>query len=164
MSALEPGELNEQVRWVWDRCAGAWAASTIRGPEVLAARLVEDRRARALGVRDEQGLLRGVAIVSAEQRLAPRACTIVDWLVPSDEPQVGARLLAGCALRARALGADDGLAALLPHCSPWFLSFQEAGFEVHPSPLLLAARTRVSRHDGSWLRDHWFYTALDFQA
>lgn len=164
VSALAPSELDEQVRWVWDRCAGAWAASTIREPQVLATRLAEDRRTCALGLRDGQGLLRGVAILGSEERLAPRAATIVDWLVPSDEPEVGARLLAGCAARARALGASDGLATLLPHCSAWFLAFQEAGFEVHPSPLLLAARTRVSRHDGSWLRDHWFYTALDFQA
>ncbi len=152
---------DHQARWLWERCCGPWPVSVLRDDRYLNwitfAR--PGRGVEVHGVRDGDGILRAYAVV----RPAGDELDIVDWLCPPDEPAVGEALIAGLEARARALGAGL-LTAVLPPWSPWFASFQRAGFRVHPSDAFLAVRSLSRRHDSLWLRDHFWVQPLDLDA
>ena len=88
---------DHQARWLYDRCAGAFGASTIRDAEYLNWRFVENpfHDYTLYGVRDAQGVLRGYAVYRLADWKLPRMGVIVDWLVPPGErpwPLHGRRL------------------------------------------------------------------------
>jgi len=160
---------DHQARWLWERCAGAFGASTIRDEAFLNARFVAGAAAgryALFGARDRDGILRGFVALApgdAAARAEPGCWTLVDWLVPPGEPEVGEALLAAARSHARAAagGGAARLVASLPPWSPWFGAFQRAGFAVRPSPLLLAALSLDRRFDVFWLRDAWWTTLAD---
>lgn len=155
-------DLDEQVRWLYDRCVGAFGASTIRDAAWMRWRYLEhpEHRYVLLGARDGQGILRGLAVYRFASFLLPDLGVLVDWLVPPEEPEVGDLLLEACAARARADGAR-ALLALLPEWSPWFDHFQRRAFLVHPSDYLTVARNFHPRYRMEWLRHHWWYQLGD---
>jgi hypothetical protein len=153
---------DHQARWLWDRANGSFGASAIRDEGFLNRRLrgAVGARYRVLCVRDGEGVLRGYAAWTRAPWLEKDRLTVVDWLVPANEPEAGDVLLA--ALRAAAQG--EGARAIdlvLPDWSPWFVRFQRAGFRVLPSDLLLLAKEHDRRFDDIWLREHWWYTLAD---
>jgi len=158
----ELGRFDEQVRWLYDRCVGAWQASTVRDAAFMNWRFCDNPHHDyvALGVRDAEGVLRGCAVYRFGDWVLPRMGLIVDWLVPPEEPEVGEALLAAVSARAAADGAQV-TATLFPEWSPWFESFQAAGFQVHPSRYFMVARNFDRRYDMLWLRDHWWYQLAD---
>ena len=157
---------DEQARWLWDRCAGAFGASAIRDAAYLNWRFADHPKHayRRLGVRDAQGVLRGYAIWRLADWGRPEPvrdlALVVDWLVPPAEPEVGELLLAGVAAEARARLAT-ALVALFPEWSPWFARFQETGFRVHPTDYALVARNFDARFGVHWLREHWWHQLGD---
>ncbi len=159
---VELAAFDHQVRWLWERCAGAFGASAVRDAAHLAWRFEEGpgRSYRTFGVRDAAGVLRGFAAATRAPWLARRGATLVDWLVPPEEPEVGAALLRAVEAWAGAAGASSVTTALV-EWSPWFERFQRSGFRVHPSPLFLVARSAARRFDHLWLRDHWWLTLAD---
>jgi hypothetical protein len=161
---IEPlARFDHQARWLWDRVCGAFGAGTIRDADHLNWRFVERPGVRyeRLGVRDENGILRGVAVLRAGEWAGVHAVWMIDWIVPPEEPDVGRALLATACNLARKSGSGQ-LAAVLPDWSPWFDHFQCAGFRVRPSGRLLAARPGAKRFHEVWLRDQWWYTLGDF--
>jgi len=158
VEALE--RCDEQLRWLFDRCAGELGALTIRDAAWMNWRYVDrpDRSYELLGVRDDEGVLRGVAV------LAPRskALALVDWLVPSDEPDVGERLLRAALASARRAGVEALETVLVPE-SPWFARAQAWGFRVRPARRFLLAKSFVRKLDDLWLRESWWTTLGDSQ-
>jgi hypothetical protein len=151
-----------QAQWLYDRCCGPWGASTIRDEAFLNWRFIEHawNRYEVYGVRDAAGILRGYAVYRQADWVHANMGLVVDWLVPSDEPEVGEKLHAALLARARAGGASV-VAALFPEWSPWFERFQEHGWRVHPTNYFMVARNFIPRYDMLWLRDHWWYQLAD---
>lgn len=155
---------DHQARWLWDRCAGTFGASAIREEGFLNWRFAEPpgRRYDLLGARDGAGVLRGYAVfreAPAVLGVAGRTGTIVDWLVPPAETEVGEALLRAVQARARAL---PSVTALLPDWSPWFEWFQRQGFLVLESGARVFNRSFAKKFDELWLREGWWYTLADF--
>lgn len=157
-------ELGEEVRWLYDRCAGEWGASGLRDAAYLDWRFVQNPRRdyALLGARDREGLLRGYAVHRPGDWPGPGATWLVDWLVPAGEEEVGRALLAALLAHGRAAGSPR-LLAMFPEWSPWFQRFQEWGFQVHATHLVMAARKTHPRHEMYWLRDHWWYQPADLE-
>jgi len=154
---------DEQMRWLYDRCVGAWGASAIRDADWFRWRYLEHptRDYVLLGARDADGILRGLAVYRRADWVLPDLGLIVDWLVPPAEPEVGELLVRALAERARADRAQ-ALVALLPEWSPWFDLFQRLGFRVHASDYFTVARNFHRRYSMDWLRAHWWYQPGDF--
>ncbi|MEW6070968.1 MAG: hypothetical protein AB1726_00040 [Planctomycetota bacterium] len=79
---------------------------------------------------------------------------------PSADLEVGILLYHAVLACARAGGARVA-ATLIPDWSPWFDRFQQGGFAVWPSGLLLVARNYARKYDMLWLRDRWWYQLGD---
>ena len=145
---------DEQALWLFERCAPRFSCAVVRDAQWLTWRYLEppNGAAECLGVRDERGVLRGLAVL-ARARLAGRDLDLlVDWLVPEEEPEVGRALVGAARARAR-----SELAAWIPERSAWFARFQDWGARVHPTPWRMAARSFVPRVDAAWLAlDGWF--------
>ncbi len=157
---------DDQARWLWDRCVGHWGASTIRDESYLSWRYLQHPNTpyTCLGLRDADGILRGLAVYATlpEGRIGhPLAGAsgatgvIVDWMVPREEPEVG-RALRRAAVR---LALDSGARSMVtffPEWSPWFVTFQEEDWRVHPTDLVHMARSHHPRFDMFWLRGNWW--------
>jgi len=154
--------LDHQARWLFERCAGDFAAAALRDDAFLTWRFLEHPEVRyeLLGVRDLEGILRGLAVYRLGAASFDGLGLVVDWLVPPGESEVGALLLEALLARSRRDGAR-ALAAWLPEWSPWFGGFQEKGFRVHPTPWRLALKTFTRRIDAAWLREGWWFTLAD---
>lgn len=154
-------EFGEDMRWLWDRCAGAWGGATIRDADWVRWRFVErpDCDYHLLGVHDGE-CLRGFAALRETPWEVPDVLPLCDWLVPGDEPEVAEWLEAGVRQRAAELGATH-VATLLPDSSTAFASFQELSWRVRPTAHLSVVRSYDSRYDVDWLRRHWWYTLAD---
>lgn len=153
---------DEQVEWLYDRCCGPWGISAIRDADFMNWRYVAppQREYICLGVRDAQGILRGLAVYRHMDWLIPGMGVLVDWLVPDDEPEVGKALVQ--ALMHRAKGdAAPALGGIFPEWSPWFERFQEWGFLFRSSDLFMVSRNFHPQYSTLWLRDHWWYTMGD---
>ncbi len=153
---------DEQARWLYDRCAGPWAVSAFRDAAFLNWRFIDHPRFDyvALGVRDSAGILRGTAVYRTADWIVPRMGVLCEWLVPPEEPEVGALLRQAV----EALGRSEGVSAfitLFPDWSPWFRSFQEAGWRVYPSHYFMGARSFHPRVEQMWLRENWWYQLSD---
>jgi hypothetical protein len=153
---------DHQARWLYERCSGAWGVSGIRDDAYLNWRFVEhpEHRYTIYGVRDGEGILRGYAVYRTTDWVLPQMGILVDWLVPPEEPEVGELLLRAALASARSEGACV-LAAMVPDCSPWFVTLQRWGFLVHPSDYFLVSRHFDRRFDTQWLRESWWYQFAD---
>lgn len=154
-------DLGEELKWLWDRCAGEWGAATIRDAAWARWRFLEHpfRRYTTLGVRRD-GLLRGVAVLREGRWIWPGAMALCDWLVPSEEPEVAELLERAILARARSAEVQR-VVAVFPDWSGPFAEFQERGWSVFPSPYSLVARSFDRRFDLAWLRGAWWYTLAD---
>jgi len=152
----------EQARWLYERCSGAFGASTLRHADWAEWRFVDvpGREYARLGVRDGDGILRGWAICAERRGGGSAELRIVDWLVPPAEPEAGAALVAGALALARARGLAR-VVATIPERSPWFGALQGLGFTVRAGARVLAARNFDRRFDDLWLRAHWWVQPSD---
>lgn len=155
-------EFGEDLRWLWDRCADRWGAATIRDAQWARWRFLEHPEASytALGVRDGDGVLRGLAVVREGEWSWPGALPLCDWLVPDAEPEVAQVLERAVRAVARSRGAAR-LVALAPDWSGTFASLQDRGWRVQPSPYRHAARSFDRRFSLEWLRRGWWSTLAD---
>lgn len=153
-------EFDEQVGWLYDRCAGEWGASVVRDADYFRWRYTNHPRHeyRCLAVRDADGILRGLAVYRAADWLLPRMLLVMDWLVPPGEPEVAEALHAGLLAVARHEGSQF-LAAVFPEWTHWFSRFQEWGWLVHsnPSDYFCTIMQHRRRYDDLWLRGNWWY-------
>jgi len=168
---VELADAGTEVDALYERCAAAWGASTIRDAAWLRWRVLErpGRPYRVFAVPRAPGIpgtpgaergLAGYAVYRTGDWPVPGSAVLCDWLVPEDERGAGDLLLEACLARARVDGASTVVAGF-PGWSAWFLRFQERGFFVGPSEYLMSGRNTHPRYDMFWLRDHWWYQALD---
>jgi hypothetical protein len=152
---------DEQARWLFDRCAGAFGAVALRDAAYLSWRFSRPgAQYTALGVRDGAGILRGLCVLRRVRLADLDVVAVCEWLVPPEEPEVGVLLERA----ARAVAAAEGapaLACVVPDWSPWFAWFQDAGWRVFPSPYLTCTRHFARRYDPLWSRNNWWYTLAD---
>ncbi|HED64976.1 MAG TPA: hypothetical protein ENJ09_05400 [Planctomycetes bacterium] len=154
--AVRLERFDEQARWLFDRCAGEWLALTLRDDRFWNWRFVDRPGSPPilLGVRDAEGILRGVAV------FAPDAMQVLDFLCPPVENEVGRRLFAALEAEARARGGRE-LRMRLPERSPWFEVAQERGWRIRPTGRLQMARSFNRRLDDLALRESFYATWAD---
>ena len=152
---------DEQIRWLFDRCAGEWGASTIRDADYFRWRFerAPGREYVPLGIYRE-GILRGLAVTARGDWFRPGGGLLVEWLVPSAEPEIGAALRDAVLTRAREQGLGE-VATSIPEWSPWFESFQAAGWRVHPTSTVLWSRSFHRQTRPETLRTHWWLQLSD---
>lgn len=143
---------------LFERFAAGRGAVGVRDADWLAWRF--DRRpdatyARAVVPGAGGAAPRGLAVYRAGRFEGERAGLVAEWLVPPDDDEAAAVLLAWLARRARADGVE--LVALFPETSPELAAFQRAGFRVRRTGYLVAARAYTRHPDVEWLREHWHY-------
>jgi hypothetical protein len=161
-SAERITSFDANARWLWERCASEWGASTIRDERWLSWRYLERPRSRyvLLGLRDANANLAALAVLAPPSFLGPEVWLVVDWLVPSGEQALGRELLECIETAAEDHGAR-GVATLLPAWSPWFQRFQEAGWRAHESRLELYCRGFARRLDALFLDRSWWFQLSD---
>ncbi|MEE8469432.1 MAG: hypothetical protein V3T22_13310 [Planctomycetota bacterium] len=148
---------DEQVQWLYERCASGFGASTVRDERWMNWRYVErpDVDYLRLGVRDADGTLRGLLVGRVLEHGERTVGLVADWLVPPAEPAVGEALLAAFGDHAASAGAE-ALALWIPEWSPWFARLQDAGFRVVPTDWDLVTRSFRRALDPSFLRESWW--------
>ncbi len=149
---------DHQARWLYERCCGSWGVSAIRDDAFYNWRFIDHprHRYRCFGVRDSEGILRGVAVYRHADWIFENVGFAVEWLVPPEEPEVGALLGEAIEAQARADGALR-TGTLIPEWSPWFRTFQDWGWLVHPSDFSLRVRKFHPKFPPEALRDIWWH-------
>ncbi len=155
------GEVGEDLRWLWDRCASDFGLSTIRDADWARRRFLEHPTLKygVYGVRRE-GILRGLAVVRETPWHWEGAMALCDWLVPANEPDVCKQLQA----KVLALAAEHGcerVVTLLPESSQPFGWFQDEGWRVQTTPYQLLVKSFDRRLDADWVRQHAWLTLAD---
>jgi len=155
----------DEVSALYRRCHREWGTSIIRDAAYLDWRFIQHPRFRyhLFGVRGSGGELRGYAITRRADWPVPNTALVMDWLVPTDEPEIGELLREALLAQARADGAAVVL-AVFPDWSPWSLRFQDWGWRVHTSDYLLIGIIQDPRYDTWWLREHWWYQLAELDV
>jgi hypothetical protein len=154
----------EELDRLWLRCAPELGTCTVRDARQLNWRYGEhpDVRYVLYEARASSGELRGVAVTRAGG-LDERLCSIMDWLVPGEDEECEAALLAHLCERA----ARDGRAymgAWFPLFLPLTLRWQRRyGFFVRPTQLQESYRS-WGAHGRRWLDEHWYQTLGDIDS
>lgn len=154
-------EVGEDLRWLWDRCAGSFGLSTIRDAAWARWRFLEHPSVdySLLGVKRD-GVLRGLAVVRNSPWHWAGTLALVDWLVPDGEPQVALQLQAAVDDAARELGRAR-VATWIPESSVPFVRFQDQGWRVQTTPYQLLVKSFDRRLDADWVRQHAWLTLAD---
>src|SRR5262249_47513275 len=116
-----------------------------------------------LAARDAGGALRGFAAVRAGG-YHDAVCSLVEWLVPPDDGDATAGLLAAAGVHARA-PRPPWLAAAFARPRRQFAGFREQpGFRVRPAPHQAVIRSYEPGVDRQFLFEHWQHSmgVLDF--
>jgi len=148
---------DEQVRWLYERCAADFGASTVRDERWMNWRYVErpDVDYVRLAVHDADGTLRGLLVGRVLDHGGRSVGLVADWLVPPREAAVGEALLAAFDDHATRAGAEASV-LWIPEWSPWFCSLQDAGFRVVATDWDLVTRSFRRRLDAAFLRESWW--------
>ncbi len=153
---------DEQARWLWERCAPEMEVGTVRDEHWLLWRYLRhpEHRYTCLGVRDRDGILRGLVVARPVEHLGKRVTLVADWLIPSSEPEVASSLLVAVQSRAIEWGSE-ALALWMPPFSPWFGWLQSQGFGLHTTPWQRITRSFERRVNTRLLREGWWYQLGD---
>jgi len=151
------GRFDEQVQWLYERCADRFGASTVRDERWMNWRYVErpDADYVRLAVRDADGTLRGLLVGRVLEHGGRTVGLVADWLVPPEEPEVGEALLAAFEDRVAQAGAE-ACVLWIPEWSPWFRGLQDAGFRVVHTGWDLVTRSFRRGVDATFLRESWW--------
>ncbi|HIG10508.1 MAG: hypothetical protein ABGY71_15045 [bacterium] len=155
-------EFGPDLKWLWDRCATSFGAAAVRDAAWARWRFLDHPTNiyTPLGLRDDDGHLRGMCVMREGAWAWPGAAAVCDWLVPDTEPEVFSALEAAACAHAREQGAER-LVILVPCWSDAFARFQACGWRVQPSPYRCVARSFDKRFDLAWLRQRWWTTLAD---
>jgi len=152
-----------RIRRLYERCAIAWGASTVRDALYLGWRVLRRPGApyRVLTVRAPGGELAGYAVFRTSDVPRTGLGVVCDWLVPDEDRATGELLLAALLAEARRAGVTQ-LLALFPPWSPWHERFREQGFYAGDSGYVMVSGSyNDPRYDAAWLRERWWYQPLD---
>ena len=103
--------------------------------------------------------LRGIAVIAKRDFVMPNTCFLVDWLVPQDDADTTAALVAVAERRTNELGAN-ALATLFQHRDPRFLTFQKMGFLVYGT-IYFQVVIPFDKHDAHFYKEQWYHTLGD---
>lgn len=109
--------------------------------------------------RGSEAELRGVAVVRTAG-LADDVMTVMDWVCPQADSEARAALLAGIARRARQRGMG-AVATWFPSGIAAFNDFQDEGFRVRHTPIVMAGRVWDRRVGWEELRRAFYLTLGD---
>jgi len=146
LEAVRVARFTADLDGLWRRTAPQFELAVARTAERLNWRYADHPTVvyALVEVRDRRDAsLRGAAVLR-RGGLAPDAALIVDWLAPRDDDEAVRALLEACRDYARGAGLD-ALVAWFPESVPEFRRFQEAGFHVRDTPILMVGRSW--RHD-----------------
>jgi len=151
------GRFDHEVQWLYERCCSEWGASTIRDASYMNWRYVDKPQSDyvCLAARGEGEVLRGLCIFAVREWGGENVALVLDWLVPTDEAEVGEALLIALDAAARERGAAAST-LFAPASSPWFTELQRAGYCVQRSPYDHIVRSFHPRFDADFLREHWW--------
>ena len=159
LDAFDPGVLA-----LYERCEAEWGASLLRDERYLNWRFVENPRFdyHVFAVRRGAEWV-GYAVYRGADWPMPGTGLVMDWLVPTDEPEVGELLRDAILAQARIERAHVVL-SVFPDWSPWFQRWQDWGWRVHASDYLLIGIIQNPRYDTWWLRDRWWYQLAELDV
>ncbi|MCA8950115.1 MAG: GNAT family N-acetyltransferase [Planctomycetes bacterium] len=103
--------------------------------------------------------LRGVAVLTTREFVFPATTFLADWLVPADDADATALLVAAAEQRANELGSAV-LSTLFNHLDPRFLGFQGLGFAVYGTSYFQVV-IPFEQDDARFYKDHWYHTLGD---
>ncbi len=150
---------------LYRRCKARWGLSVVRDPEYLNWRFVDHRRFSydLLGVRGDDGALRGYCIFRKADLPRPNSGLVMDWLVPEDDRETGKLLHDALLAQARAARVAQVI-GVFPDWSSWFDAFQVWGFDVYGSDYLMIGIIQNPAYDTWWLRKNWWYQLSELDA
>ncbi len=153
---------DEQALWLYHRIAAHHHVALERNPAYLNWRYGDHPRHRyhRFGLRDDDGVLRALAIFRTADLLQQRLCVLVDWMCPPEDEAYAEPLMRAVQAVAAAEGAS-AVVSSVPEWSFWFERFQRLGGMLHPSPWFCVVRVKHKRF-GTWpLRDGWWFQLGD---
>lgn len=103
--------------------------------------------------------LRGIAVMARRDFALANTFLIVDWLVPADDHEATAALVATAERRANELGTA-ALATLFQHRDPRFLHFQRLGFLVFGT-IYFQVVIPFDTHETQFYKEQWYHTLGD---
>jgi hypothetical protein len=103
--------------------------------------------------------LRGIAVMARRDFALANTFLIVDWLVPADDHDATAALVATAERRANELGTA-ALATLFQHRDPRFLHFQRLGFLVFGT-IYFQVVIPFDTHETQFFKEQWYHTLGD---
>jgi hypothetical protein len=103
--------------------------------------------------------LRGIAVVALRDFVMPNTCFVVDWLVPADDADATAALVATAERRASELRAN-ALVTLFQHRDPRSLQWQRLGFLVYGT-VYFQVVIPFDVHETHFYREQWYHTLGD---
>jgi hypothetical protein len=150
-----------EVGELYERCAREWGASVVRDEAYLNWRFARHPRFRyrMLAVRDGERLA-GYAVYRPGNWPMPGVGMLIDFLVPSEEVEVG-RLLRDAVLAEALADGVPLVVQVLPEWSPWCERFQRWHWPVFPTDYLMGGCIADPRFDMYFLRDRWWYTLAE---
>lgn len=147
---------------LWAQMAPALQLAIVRDARYLNWRYADavDAEYELCEARERRsGRLRGIAVLTQRDFMAPNGCFLADWLVPADDPDTTVALVAHAEQRANALRAPS-LAVLFQHRDPRFLAFQQLGFLVYGSSYFQVV-IPFDPHEALFYKEHWYHTLGD---
>jgi hypothetical protein len=147
---------------LWAAFAPTTKLACVRDAKYLNWRYADshDARYELVECRDRRsGALRGVAVLTRRDFVLPNTFFVVDWLVPADDHDATAALVAAAERRAGETGSSV-LATLFQHRDPRFLQFQRLGFLVYGTSYFQVV-IPFDVHDREFYAEHWYHTLGD---
>lgn len=147
---------------LWAAFAPSTQLATIRDQRYLNWRYADahDARYELVECRERStGALRGLAVLRHADLVVPNTFFIVDWLMPADDHDGTAALVAHAERRASAVGAT-ALATLFQHRDPRFITFQRLGFLVYGT-VYFQVVIPFDTHDTHFYKEQWYHTLGD---
>jgi hypothetical protein len=161
LATREVAQVPGDVDALHARLAGTWELALVRDEKYLSWRYARcpDRKYRILECREvATGSLRGLAVYTVGDLIRPHTSFLVDWLVPADDHDAAAALVAA-AERQAGLDGTGVLATIFNHVDPRFLPFQRLGFQLLGTSYFIVVASFF--HDTYFFREKWYYTMGD---
>ncbi len=152
----------DDVDTVWTALAKTTQLAAIRDARYLNWRYADahDASYELLECREATtGRLRGVAVLTHRDLVMPDTCFVVDWVVPADDADATAALVAHAERRASEAKAN-ALVTLFQHRDPRFLAFQRLGFLVYGTTYFQVV-IPFDVHETHFYKEQWYHTLGD---
>ncbi|MAB90831.1 MAG: hypothetical protein CMJ90_15435 [Planctomycetes bacterium] len=152
--------VDDAVERLFHRCLDHETAMAIRDAAFVNWRYADHPSHRYhIGVVKDGDELRGLAVYRDALFSDVEQGVLVDWLVPTDDPDTARALLAWAREHTRAAGREQ-CSLVIASTDPWWEPLQLLGMKALRTKYILVYGNlcRDPRFDEAWLRAHWRYT------